>query len=112
MSQQELNFDATSSKQRRVNVPKTSREAHESVKEHKEYIYEKIKVALTEIKIGGTSEEIATHLGMEHEQIWKRLSEMERAGIIFNLPYTRKNTSGRKAMVRQLIILGKSQSNH
>lgn len=84
--------------------PFTSKLAHDSVKEYKRGVYAKITLALQEMKIGGTSEEIADHLNMEHAVIWKRLSELERDGTIFNLPgITRPTKKGRKAMVRQLV---------
>lgn len=85
------------------NNPFTSKLAHDSVKEHKDAIWEKIITALEEMKIGGTSEEISEHLKMDHQVIWKRLSELERDGRIFNLEgITRPTKKGRKAMVRQL----------
>ena len=90
---------------RRVNVPQTSREAHESVKEHKTIIYDKIIKALEEMKIGGTSEQISQHLGVPNSQIHKRLPEMIEAKILFNTGITRKTSSGRSSMVRQLCRL-------
>ena len=90
---------------RRVNVPQTSREAHNSVKEHKSAIYSKIIKALEEIKVGGTSEEISHHLGVPNSQIHKRLPEMIESKLVFNTGITRNTTSGRKSMVRQLVRL-------
>ena len=86
------------------NNPFTSKLAHDSVKEHKADIWEKIITALEEMKVGGTSEEIADHLGMPYEVIWKRMKELQDEGRVFNLEgITRPTKKGRKAMVRQLV---------
>jgi hypothetical protein len=86
-------------------VCETSRLAHNSIKEHKAAVYEKIEKALEKLKIGGTFEEIAEAALLDPPQVWKRLSEMQRDGTIFNLPTTRPTKSGREAMVRQLVKL-------
>lgn len=83
----------------------TSKEAHESVKEHKEVMYDKIKDGLNKLKIGGHFEEIANACGLKTEQVWKRLNEMIELGMIYNVGITRPTSSGRKAMVRQLVGL-------
>lgn len=80
----------------------TSKEAHESVKEHKERMYEKIQKALGKLPIGGTFEEIALKANLRPEQVWKRLPEMVEMGIVYNVGPTRPTSSGRKAMVRKL----------
>jgi biotin synthase-related radical SAM superfamily protein len=80
----------------------TSTEAHESVKEHKQRMYERIAAALSVMKIGGTFEEIAEVSGLKPDQVWKRLPEMIEAGKVYNVGITRPTSSGRKAMVRQL----------
>lgn len=80
----------------------TSKEAHESVKEHKAKMYLKIKEGMGRLKIGGTAEEISKVCGLKAEQVWKRLPEMVELGIVYNVGITRPNSSGRKAMVRQL----------
>ena len=87
---------------RTVTVPQSSREAHDSVKEHKQAMYSRIEKALEEMKVGGTSEEIAHHLGVTNDKIHKRLPEMVEARILFNTGITRKTASGRSSMVRQL----------
>lgn len=81
----------------------TSNEAHNSVKEHKEAFYDKIIAALERIKVGGTSEEIAKEAGIEYAQCHKRLPELITQGKVYNVGTTRNNSSGRKAMVRQLV---------
>jgi hypothetical protein len=83
----------------------TSKEAHESVKEHKPAMYEKIKAALEKLKIGGTFEQIALCGGLKPAQVHKRLPEMIELGIVYNVGVTRRTSSGRKSMVRQLVGL-------
>lgn len=98
-----LEFDfepPTTSKKRRHR--ETSKQAHDSVKEHKQIFYNKIIEALKLLKVGGTSEEIAKVAGIEYAQCHKRLPELVDMGKVFNTGITRVNTSGRRAMVRQL----------
>ena len=97
--QTELSFDSAKKRQHRA----TSKAAHDSVKEHKEVFYDKIISALERIKVGGTSEEIAKEAGIEYAQCHKRLPELVEQGKVFNTGITRPNSSGRKAMVRQLV---------
>jgi hypothetical protein len=78
----------------------TSKEAHESVKEHKSELYAKIILGLEKLKVGGTFEQIATASGLKDKQVWKRLSEMGYR--IYNVGITRKLSSGRKGLVWQL----------
>ena len=77
----------------------TSKEAHESVKIHKQRMYDKIMEALIKMQVGGTSEEIAKVSNMEHSQVWKRLSEMEN---VYDVGITRMGSKGRRMMVWQL----------
>src|SRR5688572_12642104 len=88
----------------------TSSDAHESVKEHKEAMYEKIIEGMRKLKVGGTFEEISEASGLKPEQVWKRLPEMVENGTVFNVGTTRPTSSGRKAMVRQLVEI-KIQEN-
>ncbi|MEO7048886.1 MAG: hypothetical protein ABI091_26525 [Ferruginibacter sp.] len=97
--QPEFNFD--NSKKRKHSA--TSKAAHESVKEHKEVFYDKIISALERLKVGGTAEEVAKEAGIEYCQCHKRLPELVDIGKVFNTGITRPNSSGRKAMVRQLV---------
>lgn len=83
----------------------TSHEAHESVKEHKLRMYEKIKEGLEKLKVGGTFEEIAKAAKLKPEQVWKRLSETDSLGITYDTGIKRKLSSGRNGMVRQLCKL-------
>lgn len=79
----------------------TSKAAHESVKEHKAAMYEKILQGLYRLRVGGNFEELAKAAGIEPQQCWKRLSEMQRSGLIFTTGITRATSSGRQAMVWQ-----------
>lgn len=81
----------------------TSKAAHDSVKEHKGAMYEKIVEGLEKLKVGGTFYEIAEAAGIKPEQCWKRLPEMIELGLVYNVGTTRPTPSGRKAMVRQLV---------
>lgn len=83
----------------------TSHEAHESVKEHKQLMYDKIVKGLEKLKVGGTFEEIAKAANLKPEQVWKRLPEMDELGITFDTGIKRKLSSGRNGMVRQLCKL-------
>lgn len=83
----------------------TSSDAHDSVKEHKAILYEKIKDGLRRLKIGGTFAEIAVASDLRPEQVWKRLSEMQGEGMIYNTGITRKLPSGRQGSVWQLVGL-------
>ncbi len=103
--QTDLFVQEENKKPKKRNNPVTSRLAHESVKEHKEGMYEKIIVGLEKLKVGGHFEEIAKACGLEPAKVWKRLSEMQEKGIIFNVGITRPTSSGRQAMVRQLCSL-------
>lgn len=97
---EQLHFDFSGGKKRQHRS--TSKAAHESVKEHKQVFYDKIEEGLKKLVVGGTSEEVARAAGIEYAQCHKRIYEMIEAGTVFNTGITRKNSSGRKAMVRQL----------
>lgn len=73
-------------------------DAHESIKPSKESIYIKIKSALKVIE-KGTFREIATECKLQPDQVWKRLSEMERMNIISNVSDKRCEISGRSCSV-------------
>ncbi len=90
---------------KREHIP-TSKAAHDSVKAHKAAMYEKIIEGMKKLKVGGNFEAIAKASGLKPEQTWKRLPEMVELGIVYNCGYTHKTSSGRSAMVRQLIGLG------
>jgi len=85
--------------------PITSILAHESVKESKEAMYVKIIAGMNKLKVGGTFEAIALQCKLKPDQVWKRLSELVEKGVVFNVGITHKTSSGRSAMVRQLVNL-------
>ncbi len=91
--------------------PVTSILAHESVKPDKEAIWAKIVDALETMRVGGTSEEIAAACGLDHVQVWKRLSELRDRPdpIIYDVGITRKSSKGRQSMVRQLVAFKQPQ---
>jgi DNA-binding Lrp family transcriptional regulator len=62
-------------------MKQTSILAHESIKPTKESLYLKIKQALNKIN-SGSFRDIANHLGLKDEQVWKRLSELEKLEIV------------------------------
>jgi len=73
-------------------------DAHNSIKEAKETLYIKIKTALKVIE-KGTFREIATECKLQPDQVWKRLSEMERLNIISNVSDKICAVSGRRVSV-------------
>lgn len=83
----------------------TSKEGEAHIKPHKPNHKAKIKEALERLKVGGTQEQIAACAGLRPDQVWKRLSEAERDGIIFNTGITRKLKSGVNGIVWQLVGL-------
>ena len=52
---------------------------------------------------GLTSEEIAAGCELQHAQVWRRMGELETAGKVIRTQETRKNHSGRKAIVWMLV---------
>ncbi|OPC76199.1 hypothetical protein BAZ12_19510 [Elizabethkingia miricola] len=59
----------------------TSVLAHDSIKPHKEYMHEKILKGFKKIK-RGSFRDIAAASGLREDQVWKRLSEMEKKNMI------------------------------
>lgn len=87
----------------------TSTLAHESIKPAKSYYQNKIIEAMERLKVGATFEEAAIEAGIKPDQAWKRMSELVSSGILYNVGITRKTSSGRQAMVRQLSSLRPKQ---
>ncbi len=85
--------------------PITSILAHNSIKESKSAMYAKIVEGLEKLRVGGTFDEVAEITGLKPQQVWKRYSEMQRLGLIFNVGTTRKGVSGRLCSVWQLTTL-------
>ena len=79
----------------------TSKSAEQFIKPFKPNHKQKILAGLDMLKVGGTFEQIAQITGMKESQVWKRLSEAERDGTIFNTGITRKLSSGMEGTVWQ-----------
>jgi len=86
-------------------TPITSILAHDSVKKSKAEMYRRITEGLNKLRTGGTFDEIAIASGLKPQQVWKRLSEMQGLGLIFNVGTTRPGTSGRSCSVWQLTTI-------
>ena len=84
----------------------TSQAANEFIKPFKPNHKQKILAALENLKVGGTFEELSLSSGMKESQIWKRLSEMEKDGTVFNTGITRKLKSGMFGTVWQKSGMG------
>jgi hypothetical protein len=78
-----------------------SKAAHEFTKPAKKAYWEKIMDALNDLKGGATFEELADKAGLRPDQVWRRLSEMERDGKIFNTGVSRPLKSGCSGAVWQ-----------
>lgn len=71
-------------------VPETSRAAYESLDPEKiSDIHRKILWALSQLMEDATYEEIAAFLKIEKSKVWKRISELLKAGLIYR-PGTKK----------------------
>ncbi len=81
----------------------TSKAGEEFIKPHKPSHKERILEALRILKIGGTHEEISIVAGMRADQVWKRLSELEKDQHIFSTGVTRKLKSGLHGTVWQIM---------
>lgn len=88
-----------------MKVKSTSRAAHDSIRMAKPYYWEKIIDGLEKLKVGGTFAEIGDMCRIPHDKIWKRLSELEKDGKIYNTGLTRKLPSGRVGTVWQIVGL-------
>lgn len=83
---------------------KTSTDAKESIEDSKEATYEKILKVLKENPDGLTSEEVSEKAGISYASAHKRLAEIViKLKKAYNTGETRKNKSGRKAMIRKAI---------
>lgn len=85
----------------RTENPDTSKAAARSTKELRLRHGAFIMAALRDVGyLGLTSEEIADACPLlDHAQVWRRLSELERAGLVEKVAEKRKNRSGRQARV-------------
>lgn len=82
----------------------TSHEAKESIEESKEATYDKILKVYKDCKNGLTSEECAVKAKISYASAHKRIPELIQQHKLYNTGETRKNKSGRKAMVRKAVI--------
>lgn len=90
----------------RNNLPETSLEAYHSVSpEMLTNHHKNILIALNKLK-SGNYEQIADAVSMERHQIGRRLSEMERMGIIYKPGEKRVTSTGRNAFVYKLVENG------
>ena len=80
----------------------TSKEGEEFIKPHKPNLYEKILEGMKNIPCGGNFEEQAAAAGLKPSQVWKRNSELESSGYIFNTNTTCPLSSGVSGIVWQL----------
>ena len=79
--------------------PATSKDAYESLDPEKiGEIYKKIVAALREIK-QGTYEDIAKKIRLKPEQVWKRMSEAHRLGLVERTGKRKKMASGREGFI-------------
>lgn len=76
-------------------------DAHKSIKPDKPTLYKKIREAL-EVIGNGTFRQIAKQANLQDMQVWKRLSEMERLGIISNVADRVCPVSNRSCSVWQI----------
>lgn len=81
----------------------TSKAAHNSIKPLKAAMWLRIEQGLEELKVGATFDELATHLNVHPDQVWRRLSELEEQGRIYKTGITRTSARNRKATVWQRI---------
>lgn len=80
------------------NTPSTSHDAYAKAKPMIESHYAKIMDALKVMK-SGTAEQIAIYLKMDHSQINRRVSEMEKLQLIYKPGIKKKTKTGREAFV-------------
>jgi hypothetical protein len=83
----------------------TSKAAHESIKPCKNFYHEKIIAGLQKLKVGGNYEQVAMASEIRPDQAWRRLSELVKAGKVYDTGITRKLSSGRSGVVWQLVGL-------
>lgn len=90
---------------RKSNVPETSKEAYKNLDPAKlRDSYKQIVLALSELG-SGTFEDIAKKMKVDKSVVWKRLSELERANILYR-PGTKKTLkSGRSGFVWMILSL-------
>lgn len=95
---------------RKSKPPQTSIDAYRSLDPAKlSDTYKKIILALTELG-SGTFEDIAKKMKVDKSVVWKRLSELERANVLYR-PGTKKTLkSGRSGYVWMILSLDEVSS--
>lgn len=83
----------------------TSKAGEVFIKPHKISHRERIVAALIKLRVGGNHEQIAEEAGLRPDQVWKRLSEAEREGEVFDTGCTRPLKSSVAGIVWQLTDL-------
>ena len=84
-------------------MKQTSIDAFHSIEGKRETVQSVIVITMSKSRKPLTSEQIAFLSGLRYDQIWKRMSELERNGIVRDTGNTETNTSKRKATVWELI---------
>lgn len=82
----------------------TSKQGEEHIKPFKASHKQKILWALAALKVGANHEILADKAELRPDQVWKRLSECERDGDIFDTGLTHPLKSGVPGIVWQLKI--------
>ena len=72
----------------------TSKQGEQHIAPFKQSHKEKIVAALMKMNVGGTFDEISEATGLRPDQTWKRLSECQKDGTIYDSGLTRKLKSG------------------
>lgn len=79
--------------------PDTSIDAYHSIRqEDLADIYQKILKGLERLGMAST-EQLATYLTIDHSRIWKRVSELNKMGLIFRPGHKVPTKSGRQSYV-------------
>lgn len=81
-----------------------SKAANDFMKPIKKSYWQKILDALDELKGGGTFEELAEKADLRPDQVWRRLSELQAQGKIFNTGISRPLKSGLGGAVWQKVL--------
>lgn len=90
---------------RKSNPPQTSIDAYRSLDPVKlTDTYKKIIIALVELG-SGTFEDIAKKMKVDKSVVWKRLSELERANILYRPGTNKTLKSGRSGFVWMILNL-------
>lgn len=82
-------------------MKQTSIQAHNAVKPTKKQMHNKIISALKVIN-NGSFRDIASYLALKDEQVWKRLSELERKGLIELAGVKKCEVTNRNVSIYQL----------